>query len=1095
MKSKITRYIYFFICFFILTTLLKAQSNNYFYYNNEKKIILKPSGDKYLVKFRNDSTNIDHFTSQNIVMEKHKDFYVTKFTNKDTSQLNKFNGESNIEFAVPIFILDNGKEESVLNQFVVKLRQGVSLEQIAELNRINGVKVIKSLDGIEKKNRFLLGLNENKNIFNIVNIYNNNELVDYASPDIVLFNPCNSVTPNDQYFPNQWGLSKINAPLAWDITTGSSNIVVAVLDDGVDLTHEDLTGKFVQGYDFIDNDNTPQPGGNGDIYHGTACAGLIAANANNNNLGICGVSWGAKIMPIRIMQNDSYVNYSTVAQGVIWAKEHNADILNNSYGGSSPSTDLTNAINDAATTGRSGKGCIIVCSAGNDNTDVSYPAYLDNAIAVGATNENDVRWTYSNTGSSLDVVAPSGQSGGGNGNIYTTDIMGAGGATSGNYYFHFGGTSAAAPLVSGLAALILSIDPSMTRSQVTKVIEYSTVDLGPAGFDNDYGYGRIDAYKALDAISHKTTNGSLVRDETWFNTVNLTGTVSVPSGVKLTIISDATVNLNGYSITSTGGTINLETGATINGLRAKLTSSGTLKGLCGTVQAAINAAPDFTGCEIDLSDGSFTEYISIVNKCLSIIGGPNLTTLSGIISASNCDYLNLIGFTGNNQTISLSGCYCPSLYNVNIVSGTNQCIYAYNCEYLHISMVDISDRYAYTFGTGLFVNQSWGPTIDGTLGFTFFNHNGRGIVVNGSTLTLNNVYFCSNVNDFVTGTGGMVEAYNCWFPGGNASTQGSDIYLSGNQNFTNCSGLYKAGGSVVNAPAGGTDSLSNEFRQINNTDFDIAAKIRADISAGKQFDKGKYRDDYLSLADNYTGFINKHPASEYSNTALTSIVHIYKALGDYDGMKTCLQAVLADNKLKAESGLAKRFMIDYYSGQKDFTTAIKTADEILAGKDTNYICDALYAKGYIYSHDLNNQDEAVKSFSDIIINHSYNSLVTLAKNELQFLGVDAEKISAKNTDVNNSLEISTGNYPNPFNPSTIISYQLPKDGFVILKVYDELGREVKTLVSEYKIQGKYEITFNASGLASGVYFYQLRVSDPSGKANNSVVTKKILLMK
>lgn len=598
----------------------------------------------------------------------------------------------------------------------------------------------------------------------------------------------------------------------------------------------------------------------------------------------------------------------------------------------------------------------------------------------------------------------------------------------------------------------------------------------------------------------KTTSGTLIDDELWDHNVTLTGNVSVPTGDTLQILSSITINLGSYSIIFTGGIITLQNGATINGLNAKLTKEGTLQGLYGKVQSAVDAIPDYTPYQIDLSDGTISENISIVNKCLNINGGPNSTTLSGNISASNCDYLNLYGFTSSNHTISLSGCYYPNLYNVNIISGANQCLYAYNCEYLQISAGDISDRYAYTFGTGLFVNQSTASTIDGTLGFTFFNHNGRAILVSGSTLTLNNVYFCSNTYDFITNPGGYVNAYNCWFPGGNASTQGSGIFLSGNQNFTNCSGLYKAGGSVVNAPAGGTDSLSNEFGQINNADFDIASKIRADISAGKQFDKGKYRDGYLSLVNNYTGFINKHPSSGYSNTALTSIVHIYKALGDYDGMKTYLQSVLADNNLKTESGLAKRFMIDYYSGQKDFTTAIKTADEILAGKDTNYICDALYAKGYIYSHDLNNQDEAVKCFSDIINNHSYNSLVTLAENELQLLGVDAKKIAVNNTDVNNNSDICISNYPNPFNPSTTLSYVLPRTSDVDLEIYDILGNKIKSFMIHAQSAGKQGIVWNGTNsnneqVASGIYLFHLKVRSLEGKNETFEKTTKLLLLK
>jgi tetratricopeptide (TPR) repeat protein len=625
----------------------------------------------------------------------------------------------------------------------------------------------------------------------------------------------------------------------------------------------------------------------------------------------------------------------------------------------------------------------------------------------------------------------------------------------------------------------------------------------PSGYPEAFvvrSYDIPSAYASINSAVNSAIPGIVI---TVFPGIySLSSNVLLQSEITLIIKSGATVNLNGYSITVTNGTIIVENGATINGRKATLSRNSMVNNnLYGTVQAAVNTITDNdygNTYDLALASGSISENISLSNKYGVHLYGSGSTVLNGSLSLTNCESCTFNTFTAN--TISLSGCTVPQLTGINLNIGSgNQCLYAYNSTNLYYSAGTVWDRYAYTNGTGLNIYQSSTSAINENSGTTYIYGNVRGVVATGSTVNINNAHFCSNTYDLVSSSGAAISANNCWFPGAIASTQGSGITLFGNQDFSGCGmpkSSFKSAGNII----ADVDSLKNEFMQINNKNFDLAKRVREDISANKVFDKEKFLNDYQDIAGSYNDFINKHPESDYSKTALTSIVQNYKLLNDYEGMSNYLQAVISDNNLKNVSGLAKRFLMDYYSHQKDFTTALKTADEILTALknksgDENLTCNVLYAKGLIYAHDLNESKEAITCFSDIINNHQDNTLADFAKNELQLLGVDAEKIAVKNTDVNNSSDISTSNYPNPFNPSTIISYQLPKDGFVTLKVYDVLGREVKTLVNEYKIQGKYEITFNGTGLASGVYYYQLRVADPSGKVNNSVVTKKILLMK
>ena len=330
--------------------------------------------------------------------------------------------------------------------------------------------------------------------------------------------------PNDPEYWRQWALKQpqdhdIDAPEAWNIFTGGSNITIAIIDTGVDLDHPDLQAKIVPGYDFVNSDTVPDD----DHGHGTHVAGIAAASSNNST-GIAGVSWGARIMPLKVLNSAGTGGIDDLAEAIRYAADNGAQIINMSLGGGCGSgwSGVEDAVNYALS-----KGVLLVAASGNNGiSSISCPAALNGVMAVGATTSDDQRASYSNYGSELDVVAPGGTFGS---SIYST-YWGGG-------YTSMYGTSMATPHVAGLAALIWSFIPSYSSNQVRSAIQNSTDDLGDAGWDQYFGYGRINAWQAMESVSLLTSPGELILlldDETDSAAGNIQVTTANPETINWT---------------------------------------------------------------------------------------------------------------------------------------------------------------------------------------------------------------------------------------------------------------------------------------------------------------------------------------------------------------------------------------------------------------------------------------------------------------------------------------------------------------------------------------------------------------------------------
>jgi thermitase len=351
----------------------------------------------------------------------------------------------------------------VEGRVLVKLKNGVTESDLARVLDAHGMKKVEKLLDMET----LVLEAKGKKTEALMAALEESGLAENVEPDYIA---TADWTPNDPSFSSQWGPQKVSAPAAWDVTKGSSSVVIAVVDTGVDLDHPDLASKVLTGndYDFVNNDSTAQD----DNGHGTHVAG-IAAGATNNATGIAGMCPNCLILPVKVLNAAGSGTYSAIANGIRYAADQGAKVINLSLGGTSGSSTLQSAVDYA-----NSKGVLVACAAGNTgNTTINYPAYYASCVAVASTDSGDNRSSFSTYGSWVDTSAPGSS-------IYATYWN--------NTYATLSGTSMATPHVAGLAGLLFS--QGRTQSQVRTRLTSSTY-TDP--INTTQIPRRINAYKAV----------------------------------------------------------------------------------------------------------------------------------------------------------------------------------------------------------------------------------------------------------------------------------------------------------------------------------------------------------------------------------------------------------------------------------------------------------------------------------------------------------------------------------------------------------------------------------------------------------------------
>ncbi len=387
-----------------------------------------------------------------------------------------------------------GKNDFIKGEILVKFKKSTSPNEVSEVHKKLGGRVKETIPGIGVQ---VVDVG-NKGVGEAVSAYAKDGRVEYVEPNLIAY-----ALTDDPYFDNQWALNNtgqttcntkgdicttgtpdadIDAPEAWNVTLGSPEVKIAILDSGIDQTHPDLMGKIAANINFTGSDSVDDRYG-----HGTHVAGIAAANTNNA-VGVAGVGNQSSLMNVKVLGDDGYGAYSWIANGIIWAATNGANVINMSLGNSLKSSTLESAVNYAWT-----KGTVIVAAAGNSaNPSKTYPAYYTNCIAVAATTNNDVKASFSSYGSWVDVAAP-GE------NIYSTfpdhpfylqTVYGR----SNNYDFG-NGTSMSTPHVAGIAALIWARESGLSNQEVRNRIE-QTADM-ISGTGTYWIWGRVNACNAI----------------------------------------------------------------------------------------------------------------------------------------------------------------------------------------------------------------------------------------------------------------------------------------------------------------------------------------------------------------------------------------------------------------------------------------------------------------------------------------------------------------------------------------------------------------------------------------------------------------------
>ncbi len=681
------------ITLLILFCVTSSIAQEHYYWSNGKKYALELFNENQYVLLKSNNrdliarnlrispqeiSDVERLTFSKTILNKGSNRFVNEtdlYWGFISRQLDKEEIKSaEIIYAAPSFRL-NGKLVGLSNFFYVKLKQEQDFDILDRLAKENNITIVGNDSYMPLWFILSCDKNSNGNALEMANLFYEKGNFSFAEPDLMVDYGVNC--RNDTFFNQQWHLNNtgqfggtvgndIRACQAWDITMGCANIVVAVLDHGLELNHPDFNNISPLSFD-TDTGTSPSIV-RGD--HGVPVAGIIGASANNG-LGVAGIAPNIQLMSISNSLLLQPLVSQRLADGINFAWQNGADVINNSWGSNAlPQQGLINdAINNAVTQGRGGLGTIVIFASGNDNNNgISFPASNAQVISVGALSMCNQRKSPSscdgenwgsNFGTGLDVMAPGVL-------ISTTDRQGNlgfnpnvaihpnnGGAlvvndyADQNYTTWFNGTSAAAPQVAGIAALILSLNPNLTLQQVRNIVQSNTDKVGGVTYtlnageqagltwNNQLGYGRVNAFRAVQASLPTIVGGTNTLCTTSNSTYNLS---FIPGNSTVTWSVSPTTYFatnGGANTTGTGGTATIRAASNFAG---SATISFVIQSNCvtSTITRTIwVGAPQISNLRVDGSLYYGPTYICPGNHWLQVTplgttNGANWTVQSGV---------------------------------------------------------------------------------------------------------------------------------------------------------------------------------------------------------------------------------------------------------------------------------------------------------------------------------------------------------------------------------------------------------------------------------------------------------------------------------
>lgn len=501
-----------------------------------------------------------------------------------------------------------------------------------------------------------------------------------------------------------------------------------------------------------------------------------------------------------------------------------------------------------------------------------------------------------------------------------------------------------------------------------------------------------------------------------------------------------------------------------------LKNGTTVIGLYPTIQSAINSSS--SGYTIELHSMTYNENISLSSRSNITLLGQGPASKINSASNTNSSYINIQNLSLNSN-ISINGGYSNNIGNISSLGST--IITSYNSastDYFSSTASNIGASFGYTSygGTGDIYNN----VISNADVAVYLSNNASYNVGTGNT-------FCDNLCDIGTSNGGygyaIINDYTLPVP----QSLCGNVFVTGQNGV--CGGLAKSSGNL--ASDGGTTSNSDLFKEADEKYLWLLRTISED-KRNKEYDLNKYIGFYNELISDYKNILNGINELNAVKKSLLMLSHLYKAIDQTDVFNKYVTSLLEAKKYEAFAPDIERHLIWDIVNKEDYSNALNLADKVLsASSNEDLICEMKYEKGLINKYYTKNVESANTIFYDLIKNHQDH---LLSKYALAELGNEIEKFANDNSTRILAEGYSLSNYPNPFNPVTIINYTVPVDVKVLIKVYDVLGREIAELVNEEKPAGTYSISFDASKLSSGIYFYSIS----AGKFNQ---VKKMILIR